>query len=83
MYTLHLTKSDMATLNWVNNRYAWSEALLTIAHAGHNKISEPNAWALRDAFLSDSSGTWHASFPCLDQGSTLAAKLYKFMEKIT
>lgn len=81
MHTLHLTKSDMATLLWVNNRYAWSEALLTIAHQGHNKISEPNAWALQDAFQADTAGD-HSFFPCLDQGSSLASKLHKFMEKI-
>ena len=89
-YRLTLTEQDMKTVDFVGERYNWSEALqgiyrrceTTTGHDGDTYlIPEHEAWVLRDAFDADTEGG-HCMFPMLDGSSDLARKLWKFWESI-
>jgi hypothetical protein len=82
-YTLELTAEDHRTIAFVGDRYNWSAALSKYASDEPEPIelSEPEAWALADAFEADTEGG-HSPFPMLDGRSELAGKLYRFWESI-
>jgi len=79
-YAIILTEDDVNTIAFVGNRYAWSEALLAL-EAGENKLTEPEAWSIKEAFERDTEGG-HSLFPMLDARSDLAAKLIAFLNAI-
>ena len=79
-YRLTLTDDDVSTIAFVGGRYCWSEALQNLK-AGENEISEPEAWAIRDAFEMDCEGC-HSPFPMLDGRSQLAEKLFTLWDSI-
>ena len=53
-YTLELTDRDFDAINFAGVRYCWSTALLDL-DPGTNKLSEADAWNLREAFVEDTS----------------------------
>lgn len=79
-YTLALTSEDIDTIGFVGGRYAWSEALWSMAE-GDNPLAEHEAWALQEAFESDTEGG-HSFFPMLSHQSDLAGKLFALMDEI-
>lgn len=80
-YTLDLTEKDIGTVLFVGDSYAWSAAVSRLCSAGQNKLSEPDAWSLREAFEADTEGG-HSPFPMLDLRSELADKLFSFWNSI-
>ena len=85
-YQLELTEGDRSAINFVGGRYEWSDALRRLVPEGDEgetvyQVPEHIAWELRDAFEADTEGG-HSFFPMLDQRSTLAEKLYAFMDAI-
>jgi hypothetical protein len=73
VYTLHLTAEDIDTIAFVGHRYAWADALRTLAK-GVNELQEHEAWAIHEAIDADMEGG-HDAFPMLDTRGELADKL--------
>jgi len=87
-YTLVLTQDDIDSIHFVGKRYCWSDALWSHCRDLDDDetelvigLQEHEAWALNDAFKSDTKGG-HQMFPMLDTGSDLADKLTKFVDSI-
>jgi len=80
MYTLALTSADLKTIAFVGGRYFWSESLSSLG-LGWNKVPEHEAWEIVSHFTEDTEGG-HSFFPMLSHTSSLAGKLFTFMEEI-
>lgn len=85
MYSLDLTTEEVSTIDFMGDRYGWSEALRTLMGKGFESgtldMAEHEAWKLKDAFEEDTEGG-HSFFPMLDHSSELAGKLFALMEEI-
>jgi len=63
-YTLHLTADDVDAIAFVGHRYGWSSSMMDLSE-GENRLSEAQAWDIRDGVYSDMEGG-HDAFPMLD-----------------
>ena len=83
MYNLHLTADDCRVIAFIGRRYQWSKAIedVTGLCAGRHRLSEPEAWILREAVEADTEGG-HIVFPMLNPHSKLSVKLIELCEKI-
>lgn len=78
------TPQDMVSIRWVGDRYAWSGALMDLyclRDEEDHHVTEPQAWALIEAFEEDMEGG-HSPFPCLAPDCPLYAKLMTFWEGV-
>jgi hypothetical protein len=80
MYTLTLTENDFRAIEFAQDGYAWAEALSALG-VGENNFHEHEAWALAEAFESDTEGG-HSPFPCLNPASDLYTRLREFWDSI-
>jgi len=80
MYILELTDDDIDTINSIGYKYNWSESLKGL-NIGINKISESEAWFIRDSIELDMEGG-HSIFPMLNPSSHLYTKLLEFYNEV-
>lgn len=80
MYTIELTEADVATLEWVGDRYGWS-AEFPVREVGRHLLGEAEMWEWKEAVEADMLGG-HPAFPCLDLDSDLFLKLLTLWEAI-
>lgn len=79
-YRLTLTAGDVETIAFVGWRYCWSSVLCRLVDEGENQLTEPEAWAIREACEADTEGG-HSYFPMLAD-CELRDKLHAFLESI-
>ena len=82
MYEITFTSDDLKTIAFVGGRYAWSEALLEVAHEGVVSIPEHKAWEIADAIGVEVGYADGGLMPMLDERSELFDKLISFWSDV-
>lgn len=80
-YALELTPEDVSAIDWVGDRYGWSEALRTVMGKGFQDgtlfLEEHEAWEFISACDGDDS-----FLPCLNPNSDLAGKIFHLIDSV-
>lgn len=82
-YTLYLSAPELEALQWIGNRYSWSDALLMLTSEEEDGTimacgTESDWWEVREAVEMDTIGG-HSPYPCASDA--LATKVEDFLSQ--
>lgn len=79
-YSITMTKNDFDAIAFAMGRYQWAEALNSItSKEGINKLTEVQAWYLKDAVDQDLEGGHHSLPLC---GESLESRIFSLIYSI-